>query len=511
VKSVAEEKVHSNTGDKNTLCIRDCGLICFKEALDLQHKLVEQRRAGEIRDTVLIVEHPSVITLGARQSANKLLVERETLVQKGIDVVDIRRGGGTTAHNPGQLVFYPIINLQELKLGISEYIRQLEAIGMELLGRLGVESERKKGFPGLWVAEKKIASIGVRVKKFVTFHGMAINIQNDLDIFKAFVPCGLDDVEMTNVLKETGDKHSMNTVKKLLSELLTKHFAASGESQIMKKLPSWLKRPLPAGAGFKATEKTIKSLGLDTICNSANCPNRGQCWERGTATVLILGNICTRNCKFCSVSSGKPQPPDSTEPQRVAQLAKQMRLIYIVITSVDRDDLPVGGAEQFRDCIKETRKLCPDTKFEILTPDFRDCQQGAVNILADALPFVFAHNVETVPSLYPVARSGGDYQVSLRLLEMVKKSYSDIQTKSSIMLGLGETEQEVIEVLRDLRGVGCDRITIGQYLKPSRESLEVVEYITPDKFDWWGQRAAELGFGWVMSSPFTRSSYFAER
>ena len=277
-----------------------------------------------------------------------------------------------------------------------------------------------------------------------------------------------------------------------------------------RKLPPWLKRALSADETFLQTERILNNLSLETICSNANCPNRGQCWSRGTATVLILGRICTRNCKFCSVAAGKPQPPDPTEPSRLADMAKLMKLKYLVITSVNRDDLPDGGAAHFRDCINEVRRQCPDMKFEILTPDFYNCQEQAIEILQDCLPFVFAHNVETVPSLYNKARAGGNYKRSLNLLEKAHENFRNIQTKSSIMLGLGETDSEVEQVLKDLRGVGCERITIGQYLKPSKDSLEVIEYITPDKFDFWKKRAVELGFSWVISSPYARSSYFAE-
>ncbi|MHC4534011.1 MAG: lipoyl(octanoyl) transferase LipB [Planctomycetota bacterium] len=209
----------------NSLRIIDCELADFKEILQLQHQMQEKRRLGEIQNTVLIVEHPPVITLGARQSANKLLANKDDLTQKHIEVVDIRRGGGTTAHNPGQLVFYPIINLQEYGLGISEYIRKLESIGAELLEQFDVHAERKKGLPGLWIGAKKIASIGVRVSKFVTYHGMAININNDLSIFDFLIPCGLDGVKMTSVLEQTGKKCSMKQAKKRLSQLLIKHFS----------------------------------------------------------------------------------------------------------------------------------------------------------------------------------------------------------------------------------------------------------------------------------------------
>jgi len=214
--------------EQNNNCllqIRDCGIADYREILRLQQLLCSQRQQNEIPNTVLIVEHPAVITLGARQSSNRLLVNRKELAQKHIDVVDVRRGGGTTAHNPGQLVFYPILNLQKTGLGINKYIRELEAIGAKLLEQLNVKSTRRKGAPGLWIGERKIASIGVRVSKFITYHGMAINIRNDLSIFDYIVPCGLDNVEMTSVLKETDREFPMSHVKQMLAELLKEHFS----------------------------------------------------------------------------------------------------------------------------------------------------------------------------------------------------------------------------------------------------------------------------------------------
>jgi len=192
-------------------------------------------------------------------------------------------------------------------------------------------------------------------------------------------------------------------------------------------------------------------------------------------------------------------------------MVKQMQIKYLVITSVDRDDLPDGGAGHFRDCITTVRKQSPDVRFEILTPDFRDCQTQALEIFESCLPFIFAHNVEMVPSLYPRARPGADYRLSLNLLRMAKEKYPGVLTKSSIMLGLGEKDSEVEQVLKDLRDAGCDRITIGQYLKPSDKSLEVIEYIAPKKFAWWKKKSFELGFSWIISEPFARSSYFAEQ
>ena len=211
--------------EKKHLQVLDCGTGEYRKILQLQHELVEKRRSNEIPDTVIIVEHPAVITLGARQNANKLLVSMEELTQRNIDVVDIRRGGGTTAHNPGQLVFYPILDLTQLSLGISGYIRQLESIGQELLGQSGLECAAKKGYPGLWLGDKKIASIGVRVSRFITHHGMAININNDLGIFDYITPCGLDNVQMTSLLKETGKEHSMSLIKEQLAQILMRYFS----------------------------------------------------------------------------------------------------------------------------------------------------------------------------------------------------------------------------------------------------------------------------------------------
>ena len=277
------------------------------------------------------------------------------------------------------------------------------------------------------------------------------------------------------------------------------------------RLPSWLKRRIPASAEYNHTHHVIGGLGIETICTNANCPNQGQCWESGTATVLILGNICTRNCRFCAVGHGKPELPDPTEAARVAKMAREMSLKYLVITSVNRDDLEDGGAGQFADVINTCRDEISDLRFELLVPDFKHCQDAALDILDEAMPFVFGHNIETVPALYSTARPGADYRTSLELLRKAKARDARTITKSSMMLGLGEKEEDVIQSLKDLREVGCDRLALGQYLRPTKDLLEVVEYVEPEKFDWWAQKAYELGFEWVMASPFTRSSYHAEQ
>ncbi len=497
----------------------DCGLMGYQEALALQRELVEQRVKDKIPNTVVIAEHPPVITLGSRNDLNRLCITEAQAEEKGIEIAKVRRGGGGTAHNPGQVVLYPIIKLSTLRLGVSDYIRALETIGIELLDQLGVAADRRKGFPGLWTAGAKIGSIGVRIQRGVTFHGMAININNDLSIFESIVPCGLHGVEITNVAKETGQEHSLARVKQRLEDLCLEHLAGPNSNSLDKRpiststtrLPHWLKRPLGTGDTYDHTRNVLNTLGLETICTNANCPNIGTCWSKGTATVLILGNVCTRNCRFCSVASGKPGPPDADEPRRIAEMAKQLKLKYLVVTSVNRDDLADGGAAHFVDVVNRCRAEIPDMRFELLAPDFRGCQDDAIETLAEALPFVFGHNIETVPSLYPTVRPGADYKLSLALLRKAKQKYRNIQTKSSIMLGLGESEAEVLNVLKDLRQAKCDRIAIGQYLRPCKDALPVAEFIHPDKFRWWGQKARRLGFSWVMASPFTRSSFFAEK
>ena len=274
--------------------------------------------------------------------------------------------------------------------------------------------------------------------------------------------------------------------------------------------PPWIKKGLSTGLQYHKTENLLTRMGIDTICRQANCPNQRECWAKGTATVLILGTICTRNCPFCSVSHGIPEHPDSEEPNRIAELSRELALQYLVITSVDRDDLSDGGASQFKEVVDTCRKVNPSMRFELLVPDFKHVQKRALEILDPVLPFVFGHNVETVPELYAIARPGGDYERSLQLLSLARQRWPEIPIKSSMMLGLGETDDQIRQVLKDLRAVGCNRLCLGQYLKPTKDSLPVKEFIHPDEFARWGNEAKGMGFDWVISEPFARSSYHAE-
>jgi lipoic acid synthetase len=246
------------------------------------------------------------------------------------------------------------------------------------------------------------------------------------------------------------------------------------------------------------------------VCEEAQCPNLGECFSHGTATFMIMGDICTRRCPFCDVAHGKPQPLDRAEPRQLAEAIAEMALAYVVITSVDRDDLRDGGASHFAACIEAVRELRPQTTIEVLVPDFRGRMQAALDALLASPPDVFNHNLETVPRLYRMARPGADYQWSLDLLRHFKARRGDVPTKSGIMLGLGETRAEVEQVMRDLRGHGCEMLTLGQYLQPSRDHLPVERFVTPEEFAELSELGERLGFSNVASGPMVRSSYHAD-
>ena len=271
--------------------------------------------------------------------------------------------------------------------------------------------------------------------------------------------------------------------------------------------PEWIKIKKPMG--LHNTKRILRSYGLSTVCEEARCPNIGECFSRPTATFMILGSKCTRNCGFCSVKSSIPEPLDPEEPRRVAMAAKEMGLRYVVITSVTRDDLSDGGAGHFAETVSCVRRYLPETKVEILTPDFKG-NLNSLNTALNSRPDVFNHNVETVPRLYQAVRPLAGYRRSLYILEYVKKAAPEIYTKSGLMLGLGEGLDEVIDVLRELRSIGCDIITIGQYLRPSRFKLPVIEYIRPEIFEELRLKALSMGFKYVASAPFVRSSMNAE-
>ena len=306
----------------------------------------------------------------------------------------------------------------------------------------------------------------------------------------------------------------------MLQELEIK--ALKGESKISRlrikpdskrkplKKPEWIRIRHTNSSKVNELKKTLRSQNLFTVCEEAQCPNLSECFNHGTATFMIMGQICTRRCPFCDVAHGRPNPLDINEPQHLAKTISKMSLRYVVITSVDRDDLRDGGASHFKACIDEIRQKTPSVKIEILTPDFRGRVKKALDIFHDCPPDVFNHNLETVPSLYPKVRPGSDYQQSLELLNNFKEKHPHVKTKSGLMLGVGETQKQVINVLKDLRSHKVDMLTLGQYLQPSRHHLAVEEYITPNQFEEYKTIAKKLGFSQVASGPMVRSSYHAD-
>ncbi len=277
------------------------------------------------------------------------------------------------------------------------------------------------------------------------------------------------------------------------------------------KLPAWIKAQAPSAAEVQHLKAILRDAKLHTVCEEASCPNLGECFKHGTATFMILGDLCTRRCPFCDVGHGKPLPPDADEPRHLAETLAAMRLQYVVITSVDRDDLKDGGAQHFVDCMRAARVASPATRIEILVPDFRGRLEVAIDILAESPPDVMNHNLETVPRLYKACRPGADYAHSLRLLQTFKMRCPGVPTKSGIMLGLGESDEEVLQVLRDLRAHDVDMLTIGQYLQPSAHHLPVERFVPPEQFTEFERIAREMGFKNVASGPMVRSSYHADQ
>lgn len=276
----------------------------------------------------------------------------------------------------------------------------------------------------------------------------------------------------------------------------------------MKRLPDYLKRNIIDNEKTKTVRRILKTKCLNTVCDGARCPNKNECYEHHTATFLIMGNVCTRNCKYCNISTAKPEPLDKNEPKHIAEAVQELGLKYVVITSVTRDDLPDGGANHFAECIKEIRNLSPDIKIEILTPDFQR-KDGALDIIIEAHPDVFNHNIETTRSVFKTARPLGDYDLSLNVLKYIKQN-SDIKTKSGLMVGLGETIEDIEQTLIDLKNVECDILTIGQYIQPSKQHLEVVKYYTLEEFEELKQLAQKIGLNKYQIGPLVRSSYNAK-
>ncbi len=297
-----------------------------------------------------------------------------------------------------------------------------------------------------------------------------------------------------------GDKMALIPVK----------FMPDPNEEVLRK-PDWMRIKLPPSSQkIEHIKSTLRKNKLHSVCEEASCPNLAECFNHGTATFMIMGAICTRRCPFCDVAHGRPLALDPDEPKKLALTIKEMGLKYVVITSVDRDDLRDGGAQHFADCIREIREHSPQTRIEILTPDFRGRMEQALEVFRETPPDVFNHNLETAPRMYRVARPGADYKWSLELLRRIKEMHPHVPTKSGVMMGLGETNEEIVQVLKDLREHGVNMLTLGQYLQPSRHHLPVKRYVPPAEFDELKDVAMGLGFSHAACGPFVRSSYHAD-
>jgi len=490
----------------------DLGQCNYRDTLNFQHRLLKrvQERDDDTAHLILVEHVPPVITLGRRARAEHVLAA------EGIELVKSRRGGDVTWHGPGQVVAYPIVRLMKRRRTMHGYVRSLEDAIIALLAKFDLAAGRRDGQIGVWVDERKIAAIGVAVSRWVTYHGLSLNVSADMRGFDAIVPCGIRGASVTSVSELLGRDVPLWKIKDMLVDALapaldfeTVRRAAPGElGEPRKRLPHWLRKRIPAGSNASQVEDLIDKLNLSTVCQSAHCPNRAECFARRTATFMILGNRCTRSCAFCAVDDGPPLPVDPNEPEAVAEACEQLDLRHVVITSVTRDDLPDGGADHFHRVVRAVRSRLPQSAIEILTPDFQG-DLAAVDRAVESGCDVFNHNIETVERLHQTVRPQGDYLRSLSVLTRAADHRPGVRIKSGLMVGLGETTAEVRDVMRDLRDAGCEILTIGQYLAPSKKHHPVDRFVAPDEFAEMETEAKAMGFSAVAAAPLVRSSYRA--
>ncbi len=495
------------------------GLIGYGEAHRRQLELVErlQRNSAEA-DTFLVLEHPPVFTLGRNGSPSHIVADQADLNQRQIEVVRVERGGEVTYHGPGQLVCYPIVNLKRRGLSVVDFVGLLESIMLSVVTRFGIEATTDPRNRGIWIGDRKLGSIGIAVRRSITFHGLALNVNTDLRPFSWINPCGLSGVSMTSMVEELGRQVDTAAVQELLVEQLEHTFAADRENGEHKSSgirpkrstpkPKWLKKRLPSGQDYERIRRLVGDTNLHTVCREARCPNQFECYGKGTATFMIMGDRCTRNCRFCAVGHGEMEPLDIDEPARIAAAVEEMKLDYAVITSVTRDDLPDGGASHFIRTIEEIRRRCPETMVEVLIPDLQG-DDAALGHICKSRPAVLNHNVETVAGLYPLVRPQAIYERSLELLRKAAGSETGLVCKSGLMVGLGETKDDLIQTMHDIRECGCEILTLGQYLQPSSSHLPVRRFVPPEEFDELREIALDMGFGAVAAGPHVRSSYRA--
>ncbi|MBJ68736.1 MAG: lipoyl synthase [Acidimicrobiaceae bacterium] len=538
------------------LQVRWLGKVRYQDALAVQKSLFE----ASPENYLLLLEHSHVFTLGVNGDESNILVDPSKI---GAEVVRIKRGGDVTYHGPGQLVGYPILTVAGKRGGgmadTSAYINSVEQLIIDALEELGLPNcGRISKYPGVWVdpnghSPRKIAAIGVRLSRGRSMHGFAINVKPDMSYFDAIVPCGIKEMEVTS-LKQEGLDLDLRKVADVISEFAAARWSEGrldradvawkirsqdlspftrGEGPGSRKLnvssvnqnaetaqpltatqvqlkrkPEWMKVKANFGPEYRKIKQTMRANELVTVCEEAGCPNIYECWKDGTATFMVLGDRCTRACGFCLINTQKPFPSDPNEPQRVADVVSAMGLDYAVVTMVARDDLRDGGAQHIADTVSAIRKTNPSTKIEILISDLKGDPDDLSKIFASS-PDVLNHNVETVPSLQRRVRPSASYARSLAVLCHAKQH--GLTTKTSIMLGLGETEYEVRILLKDLSRVGVDIVTIGQYLSPTSNHLPIERWWTPQEFEELKIYGESLGITHIESSPLTRSSYHAKQ
>lgn len=526
------------------------GRLPYTEAWDLQRAIHDGKVSGRtVDDYLLLLEHPHVYTIGRNGDGSNLLIPEEMLTQIGAEIHHVDRGGDITYHGPGQLVGYPILSLEDSKQ-IVPYVRKIEQALIDTLDAFGVGAWREQGLTGVWTEKGKVAAIGVRVSRRVTMHGFALNVDPDMTYFARMNPCGITDRPVTSLTELLGRKVSMSEVIEVLIPRFEQVFGYSdaevqlgaftrgqGRSFEVDRLleegtfspenrgripvlingrlpgepprPEWMKVTARMDSDFLELKKLMRGLELHTVCEEAGCPNIYECWGSGTATLMILGDRCTRACSFCDVTTGKPTELDVMEPFRAADAIAAMGLQHAVITSVNRDDLSDGGAEIFAITIRETRRRSPGTEIEVLIPDFKGDLE-ALQTVMDARPEVLNHNTETVLRLQRDIRTAASYGRSLSLLARAKTMHPDGLTKSGLIVGMGETRDEVLGALSDMRAVGVDIVTIGQYLRPTPRHRPIHRYVHPDEFAEYKAFGEGIGIPHVESGPLVRSSYHAK-
>jgi lipoic acid synthetase len=504
-----------------TLRVRWLGRVRYRDAHALQKGVFE--RSND--DHLLLLEHPHVYTLGVRADLANVLVPPADV---GAELVKVDRGGDVTYHGPGQLTGYPILTVgtRSRLADTVGYVRSVEQLVIDALGDLGVVAGRQDRYPGVWIEDRKVCAVGVKLTRGRTMHGFALNIDPDLRMFDHIVPCGITDKKVTS-LRAEGFDLTMQRVVDAIAERAIERWGADGHDradvspfetsvqlrraeglQIRARKPEWLRTPAVMGGEYRALKKTMRDLDLVTVCEEAGCPNIYECWSDGTATFMINGERCTRACGFCLVDTRHPLALDPDEPTRVAEAVARMGLQHAVVTAVARDDLDDGGATAFAETINAIRARRPDCAVEVLIPDCKG-EPAALDAVFAARPDVLNHNLETVARLQRTVRPSAGYARSLAVLARAKAA--GLTTKSGLILGMGETDDEVVAALADLRAVGVDIVTIGQYLRPTAAHLPVARWVSPDAFTTLRDAGEAMGIPHVEASPMTRSSYHAKQ